>query len=183
MFELLDAYPWSVPLVIFFSRICDVSLGTLRIVLVSKGEKKIAPVVAFVELFIWIVVIAQVLSRANDIYSYIAYAGGYAAGTLIGLHMEEKIGFGFIVIRVFTLAHGGELVRLLHRKGYGSTVMQGEGSSSAIDIVEAVVNRKDTKAVEQLIIQYDPQAFYVIEDVRSKKRGIFAKPRPSALLK
>lgn len=182
MFEFLDLYPWALPLTIFFGRICDVSLGTLRIVFVAKGEKTIAPLIGFVELFIWIVIIAQMLSRANDIYSYLAYAGGYAAGTYIGLHMEEKIGLGFVVYRVFTMAHGGELLRLLHRNGFGSTIMHGEGSVSEIDVVETVVGRKDAKLVEKLIAQYDANAFYVVEDVRSKTRGIFSTP-PAALLK
>ena len=85
MFDFLDIYPWLLPIVIFFGRIFDVSLGTLRIIFVSKGEKYIAPVIGFVEVFIWVVIISQILTRANDLVSYLSYAAGYASGNYIGI--------------------------------------------------------------------------------------------------
>lgn len=176
MVEFFDTSPaWVLPVVIFFGRICDVSLGTLRIVFVAKGEKKIAPLIGFVEVFIWVVIIAQVLSRASDFFSYFAYAGGYAAGTYIGLLVEEKIGFGFIKFRVFTQESGAKLAGILHRRGYGATVIRGEGVLSEIDVVEAVVSRKKTKTVKEIITDYDPKVFYLIEDIRAKEEGIFIK--------
>lgn len=177
MFDFLDIYPWLLPFVIFFGRIVDVSLGTLRIVFVSKGEKNIAPFIGFVEVFIWVVIIAQVLSRANDIFAYLSYAGGYAAGTYIGLHIEAKIGLGFVKYRVFTLNNGLDLIGALNRQGYGSTLIHGEGSTADIDIVEAVIGRKDTKTVDKIVKEFDPKAFCVLEDVRAKQMGIFAKGR------
>ncbi|MDL2209683.1 DUF5698 domain-containing protein [Desulfovibrio sp. OttesenSCG-928-O18] len=175
MTHLLDTYPWVLPFAIFFGRICDVSLGTLRIIFVSKGEKRIAPLIGFVEVFIWVVIIAQVLSRANDLLSYVAYAGGYAAGTYIGLRIEQKIGFGFIKYRVFTVQNGLDLVGLLNKSGFGSTLVHGEGSVSEIDIIESVINRKDAKVVEEIIQAFDPKAFCLVEDIRAKQLGIFAK--------
>lgn len=180
MEHLLDTYPWVLPFAIFFGRICDVSLGTLRIIFVSKGEKKIAPLIGFLEVFIWIVIIAQVLSRANDLMSFLAYAGGYAAGTFIGLTIEQKIGFGFVKYRVFTVQSGIDLVNELNKNGFGSTMVHGEGSVSEIDIIESVINRKDAKKVEHLIESFDPKAFCLVEDIRAKQLGIFTK-RHSAL--
>lgn len=171
----LDTYPWALPLAIFFGRICDVSLGTLRILFVSRGEKKIAPLIGFLEVFIWVVIISQVLSRANDLVSFVAYAGGYAAGTYIGLYIEERIGFGFAKFRVFTLRNGHDLMKLLNEKGYGSTIVHGEGSVSETDIVETVISRQNTKIVEEMVKDFDPKAFWLVEDVRTKQLGIFSK--------
>lgn len=171
----LDTYPWALPLAIFMGRICDVSLGTLRILFVAKGEKKIAPIIGFLEVFIWVVIIAQVLSRANDLISYLAYAGGYGAGTYIGLCIEERIAFGYAKYRVFTVQNGLDLVRLLNRSGYGSTMIHGEGSVSEIDIIETVINRQDAKTVERIIECFDPKAFCLVEDIRAKQLGIFGK--------
>lgn len=175
MQELLDIHPWVLPLVIFFGRICDVSLGTLRIIFVSKGEKKIAPLIGFVEVFIWVVIIAQVLSRANDLVSYLAYAGGYAAGTYIGLCIEERIAFGFVKYRVFTMQNGLDLVNLLNQGGFGSTLVHGEGSVSDIDIIESVIGRKDAKKVGKIVEGFDSKAFCIVEDIRAKQLGIFSK--------
>ena len=74
MFDFLDVYPWLLPVMIFFGRIFDVSLGTLRIIFVSKGERYIAPVIGFFEVFIWVVIISQILTRANDLVAYLSYA-------------------------------------------------------------------------------------------------------------
>ncbi|MFA6644166.1 MAG: DUF5698 domain-containing protein, partial [Bacteroidales bacterium] len=63
MFDFLDVYPWLLPFIIFLGRVIDVSLGTLRIIFVSKGEKYKAPIIGFIEVFIWVMVISQVLSR------------------------------------------------------------------------------------------------------------------------
>lgn len=180
MAELIATYPWLLPAFIFFGRICDVTLGTMRIIFVSKGEKRIAPIIGFTEVFIWIVIIAQVLAHANNLASYLAYAGGYATGTFFGLLIEERIGYGYIKYRVFTTRNGFELVGLLNEANFGATLVHGEGSVSEIDIVEVAIARKNGKAVEKIIMTFDPKAFYLIEDVRARQLGIFAK-RPTLL--
>ena len=76
MFETLLDYPW-LPFFVFFARICDVTLGTLRIVFISKGKKFLAPIFGFIEVLIWIAIIGQILEHAaGDIICYIAYAAG-----------------------------------------------------------------------------------------------------------
>lgn len=174
MFEFFDTYPWLLPIVIFFGRICDVTLGTLRIIFVSKGEKRKAPIVGFFEVFIWVVIISQVFSHANSIVSYIAYAAGYAAGNYVGILVENKIAFGFLMLRVYTKKGGRELAQILNISGFGSTLIRGEGVISEVDIVETAISRKAQKQVIRIIESFDPNAFYLIEDVRSKQKGIFA---------
>ena len=93
MFSFLDQAPWLLPFIIFFGRIIDVSLGTLRIIFVSKGEKYKAPIIGFFEVLIWIVVISEIFSRANDFIAYLSYAGGYATGNFVGILIEQKIAY------------------------------------------------------------------------------------------
>ena len=176
MFEFFQTYPWLLPIVIFFGRICDVTLGTLRIIFVSKGEKNKAPIVGFFEVFIWVVVISQVFANANSLISYIAYAGGYATGNYVGILVENKIAFGFQLLRVYTKREGRELTQLLNKNGFGSTLIRGEGAVAEVDIIETVVSRKSQKQVIALLDEFDANAFYLIEDIRSKKKGIFAVP-------
>lgn len=174
MFDFFDVYPWLLPIVIFFGRICDVTLGTLRIIFVSKGERKKAPIVGFFEVFIWIVIISQIISRANDMLSYVAYAAGYAAGNYIGILVENKIAFGFQLFRIYTKKDGLELIHLLNKNGFGSTHIKGQGAVSEVDIIETVVSRKAVKKVIELINEFDPNTFYLVEDIRSKQKGIFS---------
>lgn len=175
MGEFLQANLWALPFIIFFGRIIDVSLGTIRIVLVSRGAKHIAPFVGFVEIFIWVVVIAQVLQHADGWLSYFCYAAGYAAGTYAGLSLESKIGFGYAILRMFTKQPAASLILELNRNGYGATMMMGEGAVYKVNIVESVVRRVNIKDVERIMERHDPAAFVTIEDVRTRHKGIFAK--------
>jgi len=174
MFEFFDMYPWLLPVVIFFGRICDVTLGTLRIIFVSKGERKKAPVVGFFEVLIWVFIISQIFSHTNSLISYIAYAAGYATGNFVGILVENKIAFGFVMLRVYTKKEGQQLSSLLHQNNFGSTCVKGKGAISKVDIIETVITRKAQQRVRALIDEFDPDAFYVIEDIRSKQKGIFA---------
>lgn len=174
MFPIFEEHPWLLPVVIFFGRICDVTLGTLRIIFVSKGERYKAPIVGFFEVFIWVVIISQIFSHANSLISYLAYAAGYASGNYVGILVENKIAFGFQLLRVYTKQDCGELVRALNKKNIGATVLMGEGAVSPVHIIEIVIDRKLAQDVIDDVIKHDSKAFYIIEDIRTKEKGIFA---------
>ena len=161
------------PLIVFFARICDVSLGTLRIVFVSKGRKNIAPILGFFEVFIWIVVISQILKSVDNIICYVMYAGGYAAGNFIGMHIEERIAIGTQLIKVFSVKDIHPLQKRLSASGFGTTLIEGDGSTGKVNIMYVVISRKTFEKVEKIITEFDPSIFYVIEDVRSANSGIF----------
>ena len=181
MFEIFGVYPWLLPIVIFFGRILDVTLGTLRIIFVSKGERNKAPLVGFLEVLIWIFIISQVFTHANSVISYFAYAAGYASGNFIGILVENKIAFGFVLVRVYTKKEGHQLAQLLNKCDFGSTFIKGEGAISEVGIIETVIGRKSQNKVANIIDEFDPNAFYVIEDIRSKQKGIFSIPSPAGL--
>ncbi len=173
VFTIFETYPWLLPIVIFFGRICDVTLGTLRIIFVSKGEKYKAPIVGFFEVFIWVVIISQIFSHANSIIAYLAYAGGYAAGNFVGILVENKIAFGFQLLRVYTKKDGAELIQTLNKRNIGATFVRGEGALSQVHIVEIVIGRKSLNEVVDLITSFDPDVFYLVEYIRYKQKGIF----------
>jgi len=181
MFDFLDLYPYLLPVIIFFGRICDVTLGTLRIIFVSKGEKYKAPIFGFFEVFIWIVVISQVLSRANGMISYLSYAAGYAAGNYVGIIIENRIAFGILVCRIYTNREPTTLLAMLSEKGYGATTMEGMGAIKKVYIVEAVVERKAMKDIDRFITEFDQNTFYTAEDIRIRQKGVF--PETALFLK
>lgn len=173
MFTIFEAYPWLLPVMIFFGRICDVTLGTLRIIFVSKGEKYKAPIVGFFEVFIWVVIISQIFSQANSLVAYIAYAAGYAAGNYVGILVENRIAFGYQLLRVYTKKEALELIKVLNSKDIGATFVKGEGAVSQVHIVEIVIGRKSLNEVIGIISDFDSKVFYLVEDIRYKKEGIF----------
>ncbi|MDR1405773.1 MAG: DUF2179 domain-containing protein [Prevotellaceae bacterium] len=172
MLDTLFNYPY-LPFLVFFARICDVTLGTLRIIFISKGKKYLAPLAGFLEVFIWIVVISRILEASNDLICYVSYAGGYAAGSFIGMHVEERLAIGMLFISVFTKKDGKQLVAQLNHAGYGATINRGEGMEGGVNIVQTVVIRKKSERALQIITQFDPKVFYVVSDVRAVQHGIF----------
>jgi uncharacterized protein YebE (UPF0316 family) len=86
----IDIYAWVLlPLMIFFARVCDVSLGTVRIIFISKGIRYLAPFVGFFEILIWLLAISQIIQNLTNRYYYIFYAGGFACGTFAGIIIDE----------------------------------------------------------------------------------------------
>ncbi len=177
MFDFLDTYPWLLPILIFFGRIVDVSLGTLRIIFVSKGEKYLAPLIGFFEVFVWVVIISQILTRANDLVAYLSYAAGYASGNYVGILLEQRIAYGIVLCRIYTQKNGMELVQILNKLNYGATMTHGKGSTNEVDIIETVIDRHQMKTLERTLNNFDQHIFYVVEDVRTKQNGIFLKRR------
>ena len=174
----LQIYQYIIlPLIIFFARVCDVSLGTLRIVFTSKGKKNIAPILGFFEVFIWIVVINQILKNVDSVVGLLAYAAGYATGNYIGIRIEERIALGSQLIKVFTNKDITSLQKCLNIAGFGTTVVDGDGSSGKVKILYTVINRKTFEQAREILIEFDPLIFYVIEDVRLVKSGIFPETR------
>lgn len=156
-----------IPVLIFLARICDVTLGTLRIVFISKGDKVIAPLLGFLEVLIWLVAITQVMENLNNVASYLAWAGGFATGNFLGLRVEQKLALGQMVVRIITVEPADKLIERLKGHGYRLTCIDARGTRGKVNLLFLIVKRKKLQKVLDIIRDYNPQAFYSIEDVRS----------------
>lgn len=161
------------PLLIFCARICDVSIGTMRIIFVSKGKKNIAPFLGFFEVLIWIIVVSRVMQNLDNYINYVAYAAGFATGNFIGMLIEERLAVGVQMIRVITPFNGGGLIELLNTKGFGATLVEGQGAREKVSIIYTIVPRNELDSALGIINEYNPKAFYTIEDVRATNEGTF----------
>ena len=160
-------YTWLVlPSLIFSARIIDVSMGTIRVIFVSRGLKYLAPVVGFFEILIWLLAIGQIMKNLSNPMCYIAYAGGFAMGNFIGIHISEKLSIGVVMIRVVTKNDAAQLVDFMKEKNYGVTSVDGHGTSGQVKVVFTIVPRREVRSVVELIKKFNPHAFYSIEDVR-----------------
>jgi uncharacterized protein YebE (UPF0316 family) len=162
------------PLFIFAARICDVSIGTLRIIFVSKGKRNIAPILGFFEILIWITAISKIMQNLDNYVNYIAYAAGFATGNYVGMIIEEKLAMGIQMIRVFAVEGSHELIERLNLSGYGTTIVEAHGTRERVDLIYTIVKRNEIDTVLEIINKNNPRAFYTIEDVRSVNEGIFS---------
>lgn len=163
------------PLFIFLARIIDVSLGTLRIIFVTKGMRHIAPLVGFVEVLIWIIAISRIMQNLDNWLCYIAYAAGFASGNFMGMLIEEKLAIGHEMVRVITRKDATNLINELREKGYGVTSVRAEGIDGEVAVIYLIVRRSMLKEVLAIINKNNPRALYTVEAIRYVNRDIFHK--------
>jgi uncharacterized protein YebE (UPF0316 family) len=161
------------PIMIFCARICDVTMGTIRVIFISKGIRYLAPVIGFFEVIIWLLAIGQVMNNLTNAVSYIAYGAGFATGTYIGMYIEEKISLGLTSVRIITQEDPIELMQYLRSCNYGVTSIDGEGATGRIKMVFTIIRRQDLAHVVGIIKEFHPNAFYSVEEVKSVAEGVF----------
>jgi len=161
------------PLMIFLARVADVTLGTIRIIFISRGLRKWAPLLGFFEVLIWIVIIGQLVQHLHSVTAYLFYAAGFAVGNFVGMWIEDKLAFGTFILRTIVTGENIELQQKIHDAGFGVTLVDAQGSAGPVKIIYTVVKRRDVNKVLSIIHSISPNAFVTTEEVRSTERGIF----------
>lgn len=161
-----DANILLIPLLIFLARILDVSIGTVKLIFIGRGYKKLAPVLAFIEITLWLVVITHVMSNLDKPINFIAYALGFSAGTYVGLIIEEKLALGNVVFQIITRDAHEQLGRYLEEEGYDYTSTSHYGEDEGVHIMSIVAKRKKVDRLAYIIRQFHPRAFFTIEEVK-----------------
>jgi len=161
------------PLLIFIARVADVSLGTVRVIFITRGLKYLAPIVGFFEILIWLMAIGQIMRNLSNPLCYIAYASGFATGNYFGILIAEKLSLGVVLIRVITSKDASELIEYLKSADYGVTSVDAQGSAGKVQVVFTIVPKREVAGVVNLIKQFNSKAFYTIEEVGFVEEGIF----------
>lgn len=180
---IFNNHPWIItwiliPFLIFLARVTDVSIGTFRIILVSKGKKAISALLGFIEVSIWLLAISQVFQQVTNIACFLAYGFGFAMGNYVGITIEEKIAMGQQAIRIITRNTMEILPMALRDAGYGATVIKAKGAKGDVNIIFSVVHRRQVKEVLALAREIDPNIFISLQDVRSVDAGFLPLRAP-----
>lgn len=164
-----------IPMLIFLLKVAEVSLGTMRLLFLSRGNKIGVICLGFFEVLIAIIAIAQIMKNMNNPITYLAYAGGFSTGSYIGMLIEEKIAIGVVVFRIIVASDSRFLLEKLKELGFGGTIVQASGvcSNQEVSLVYTVVKRKHINSVVKLINESDTKAFYTIEDAKVAFQGTF----------
>jgi uncharacterized protein YebE (UPF0316 family) len=117
------------------------------------------------------------MQNLDNILCYVAYATGFAIGNFIGIRLEAKLALGKLVLRIITRKDAHDLIATLRRKGFGVTSLDAEGKSGPVQIIFMVLNRADLHMAIGTIHQFNPQAFYSVEDIRLVRAGIFRRKK------
>jgi uncharacterized protein YebE (UPF0316 family) len=168
--DTLFAGAWG-PVLIFCLRIVDVSLATLRMLLVVRGRRIPVPIIGFFEVLIWVVAVGSAIRNLHSGWHLLGYAGGFATGNVVGLWIEEKLAFGLATVRVISRRPGLGLAGKLRERGFGATEFAGHGREGPVAVTYTVVKRRQIPGVMRLIDQEDPGAFVTVEEPKSIRRG------------
>ena len=163
-----------IPLMIFLLRVCDVSIGTIRIISISRGLKLMASVMGFFEVLIWLFAIGQIMQNLTNGYNYIAFAAGFAAGNYVGILIEAKISMGVLMMRIITPDESESIAHGLRSAGCGVTRLVGNGAHGPVNLIFTVIKRKDLIKVSKIIKDLNPNAFYTVEEIKSINHPPFA---------
>ena len=159
---------------IFALRVVDVSCDTMRVLFTVRGKRLIAGLLGFVQATIWIFAVGTAIRYIDSVWHILGYAGGYAAGNMIGITIEQAVAYGLSTVRITSLHGGVEIAEALRDRGYGVTEIAGFGREGRVEIVNSVVQRAHLDEVMEIVDRYDPNAFVTAEEPKILRGGSFA---------
>jgi len=158
-------------LMIIALRICDVSLATVRTILLTKGMSKVAAMIGFVEVIVYIKVLGNVVSQLDNWWYLIAYAIGFSMGNLIGSRVERLLAFGDVQMRLIINNEYRYIIDELRAKGFGITIFRGEGKDGERLMVLITLKRKRVNEVYDYLQKKEIKAFISVNDITSHSGG------------
>lgn len=169
---------WTLPLMIFAAELTVVTLGTLRIIFVSRGNRFLAPALGFFEVSTWLFAIGQVMSNLTNVPCFLAFALGFSAGNYLGILIEKKLAMGLAMVRVFAPGDALPLANALRERNFGVTSVEGQGACGKVEVVLTIVKRRQLDEVLEMVEALHPGAFYAVDDLQTASAGIFPLHRP-----
>ncbi len=159
---------------IFFARILDVSIGTIRTMLMVKGKTLIMVILAFLEVFIWFLVAREALvTDIKSIFIPIAYSLGYATGTFLGSYFSNTFIKGIVGVQVVVKKDNKNLLNAVRKHGYAVSVidLKDDYEGNKRDMLYFQINNKNLKKLISLIKKYDDMAFIIVNDTKAVQNG------------
>ena len=159
-------------LIIFFLRITDVSLGTLRIGFLVRGQRRLAGLFGFFESLVWLLAAAQVLTNLDSPVKFVAYAGGYAAGTMLGVSIERWLAIGNALLRIVAPIASPPLEDALREAGFYVTILNARGRDGDVRVAFTILPRRRIPDAMRLIARVNPGAFVTFEPTTPVRPGV-----------
>ncbi len=157
--------------IIFIGRVIDVGLGTIRFNMIIRRRKLFASAIGFVEVTIFIAIIARVVQDINNFYGILAYGAGFAAGTLVGIKLSEKLSKDLVSTNIISKEHSVEIEAMLRDEGFGATCYQGTGKEGGVRIINVICREAKLSKLSKLVFKVDPGAFMVNHTLEGLRGG------------
>jgi len=158
---------------IFLMRVGDMTLDTLRMLMVMRSRKGLAWLLGFFQSLIFVLAISSVLSNLDNLLNIIGYAAGFATGNVVGMWIEERLAIGHTHLQIVSSRRGSAIAERMRVEGYAVTEIPARGKDGMVSLLNISVLRKNVDRVHQLVNGVDPSAFITAEEVRPVWRGFW----------
>ena len=163
--------PVWLPVVIFCARVADVSIGTLRMICIVRDHRPFAVLLSFAEVTIWLLAVTSVLTHLDQWVNIIAYAGGYATGSAVGMWLESKLALGTQLVTFVSRGTAQAVAERLRFADHSVTTLAGRNHDGPVSICHTVLPRRQTAAAIRMARNVDPDVIATVEDVRTTTLG------------
>ena len=171
MAEFIVEYPYLLAILIFLSRVADVSLGTFRTIVIFRGYKLLSSMIGFVEISIWLIAAGMVLKNLDQWHLAIAYSAGFATGIYVGMWIENSFAIGKELVRCISF-NRDILALKIREKGHQVVSVDGDmGEDKPVEVLFIVERRRNIPKLIRLINELDQKAVYTISDLKSVYDG------------
>jgi uncharacterized protein YebE (UPF0316 family) len=160
---------------IFLARVMDVSIGTIRLLMVMRGQRFLAATLGFFEIIIYILALSRVVTQLDQPLNLFVYALGFAGGTLIGSYIEERLAVGYILVEVIPKTGGEELASKLRQENFGVTLLRGEGRDGPRNVLHITLSRKNLPDIYRIVDKLTPNAFITVFDAKRTIGGFLKR--------
>ncbi len=159
------------PFIIFFSRILDVSLGTIRVRMIVQRNRFLAALIGFFEVFIFILIVSKVIQNIGNIINVVAYALGFATGNLVGITISERMSRPILNVNILSREKWKEIEEALRNAGFGVTRLPAFGKEGMASLLNVVISAKSLPRLREIVYSIDPKAFMFAQPVESLRGG------------
>jgi uncharacterized protein YebE (UPF0316 family) len=156
---------------IFALRVLNNAMGTVRIVVITRQQRWLAAVMAFFEALIFAVVIANVVNDLSNILNLVAYCGGFAVGSYVGMAIEARFITSYMTATIISAGKGHEIALALRNGGFGVTETLGEGRDGVVTMLRCVCIRREVGDLMNIVRAVEPEAFVSVEEARAIQHG------------
>ncbi|MCC6955276.1 MAG: DUF2179 domain-containing protein [Anaerolineales bacterium] len=173
METILSLSAWLSAGLIFFLRVSDMTLDTLRVLVMMRGKKSIAWMLGLFQSLIFVLAISSVLSNLDNPLNILGYASGFATGVVVGMLIEERLALGHVQISIVSSRRGTAIAERLREEGFAITEIPARGKDGVVSLLNCSVLRRNVKRVQEIVNEVDDSAFITAEDVRPVRHGFW----------
>lgn len=163
--------------ILFSLCLIQVSISTLRTIMIARGKQTWAALLGFIEVSLWIIGVSQVIGHLDSVWNVMGYSGGYVVGTMIGMWLENRLALGYVNVDIVSPAKGQEIAQKVRQAGFGATQLPAQGRSGPVQMVGVVVSRRQITPLLRLVNEIDGTSFVTVKETHQVIHGYQYNPR------